>query len=355
MVLALSEGTPLRREHQASPMSCYGSRANCPINLQVIVNGFSAVFMDVAGAFNNIHHERLLHNMKKRKVPNFIVRWTESFLKERGTRLRFNRVESERICTNTGVPQGSPISPILYLLYNADLLDIPSTRGLSLGFIDDITYGVQGESDEENTKELRKMLMRAEKWREGHGARFETSKYVLIHFTKNRNRHTTARIDMGDTTIKPANEAKYLGVIFDRKLSFKHHIQDASKKGTSFALTMSRMAKHTWRAAYQQTRTLFTSVVTPRMDSYGTNPSKKGEALSGASTTNIESAQRTAMKAILVTFRTTATSALQIETSLPLTHLRLRNKVLQSWTRMRIAPETHPINAAIRRASTLQS
>src|SRR5579859_5532986 len=41
MVLALSEGTPLRREHQASPMSCYGSRANCPINLQVIVNGFS--------------------------------------------------------------------------------------------------------------------------------------------------------------------------------------------------------------------------------------------------------------------------------------------------------------------------
>jgi hypothetical protein len=41
MVLALSTGIPLRREHQASLMSCYGSRANCPINLQVIVNGFN--------------------------------------------------------------------------------------------------------------------------------------------------------------------------------------------------------------------------------------------------------------------------------------------------------------------------
>ena len=117
---------------------------------------YSTVFMDVEGAFNNIHHERLLHNMKKRKVPDFIVRWTESFLKERGTRVRFNGVESERICTNAGVPQGSPISPILYLFYNADLLDIPGTRGSSLGFIDDIAYGVQGESDEENAKELRK-------------------------------------------------------------------------------------------------------------------------------------------------------------------------------------------------------
>jgi len=56
---------------------------------------------------------------------------------------------------------------------------------------------------------------------------------------------------MGDTMIKSANKAKYLGVIFDHKLSFKHHIQYALKKGTSFALTMSRITKHTWGAAYQ--------------------------------------------------------------------------------------------------------
>jgi len=53
--------------------------------------------------------------------------------------------------------------------------------------------------------------------------------------------------------IKPANEAKYLEVIFDCKLSFKHHIQYATKKGTSLALAMSRIAKCMWGMAYQQT------------------------------------------------------------------------------------------------------
>ena len=45
---------------------------------------YLAVFIDVTGAFTNVHHERLLHNIKKRKVPNFIVRWTENFLQGRG-------------------------------------------------------------------------------------------------------------------------------------------------------------------------------------------------------------------------------------------------------------------------------
>ena len=105
----------------------------------------------------------------------------------KGHEMRFNGVESERIGTNVGVPQRLPISAILYLFYNVHLLDIPGTCGLSLGFIDDILYGFQGESDKENGKELRRMLIRAEKWREGHGVRFKTSKYVLLHFTKNRN------------------------------------------------------------------------------------------------------------------------------------------------------------------------
>jgi len=69
----------------------------------------------------------------------------------------------------------------------------------------------------------------------------------------------------------------------------------------------------------------------------------------------LESAQRVAMKAILGTFRTTPTSTLQSETTLMPTHLRLRYRVLQSWTRMQTAPQTHPINAAIQRAKSYQS
>jgi retron-type reverse transcriptase len=110
------------------------------------------VFMDVAGTFNNVHHTRLIDNMRKRRIPVHITKWVESFLKGRSTQLRFNGITSETIPTPAGTPQGSPLSPILYIYYNGDLLDITRRYPYchSLGFIDDIAYGIQGQSDDRN-------------------------------------------------------------------------------------------------------------------------------------------------------------------------------------------------------------
>jgi hypothetical protein len=62
---------------------------------------------------------------------------------------------------------------------------------MSLGFIDDIVYGVEGESDKQNVRKLKKLLQGAEEWRRKHGAQFERSKYVLVHFTRNTRQSTT--------------------------------------------------------------------------------------------------------------------------------------------------------------------
>jgi hypothetical protein len=167
---------------------------------------YAVIFMDIAGAFNNVHPERLLHDLRKRRIPEFIVRWVESFLSRRSTSLRFNGIDSEKIHIEASVPQGSPISPILYLFYNADLLKVPGKmesqgrKGTSWGFIDDIAYGIQGGSDEETARKLEETLRETEKWREKHGARFEPTKYILIHFTR-RKRTPTASITIANTTI----------------------------------------------------------------------------------------------------------------------------------------------------------
>jgi hypothetical protein len=102
------------------------------------------------------------------------------------------------------------------------------------------------------------MLGEAEKWRENYGARFEMSKYVLVHFTKRRAAEITTPIRITNTIIQPSQEAKYLGVIFDKQLRFKLHLQHATKKGAKFAHAMSRITKSTWGTSYQQTRRLFT-------------------------------------------------------------------------------------------------
>ena len=126
--------------------------------------------MDITRAFNNVHHERLTYNMRKRKIPKQITDWTSSFLTGRSTKLRFNDVTSESIPTQAEVPQESPLSPTLYMFYNGDLLDIPQPGELGLGFIDDIAFGVQGLTDIGNAEKIQERLKDAEEWRKRHGA-----------------------------------------------------------------------------------------------------------------------------------------------------------------------------------------
>ena len=73
----------------------------------------------------------------------------------------------QSIPTPAGIPQGSPLSPILYMYYNADLLEIPqqinqNMEDLSLGFINNITYGVVELTDEGNVDRLQTILASVE-------------------------------------------------------------------------------------------------------------------------------------------------------------------------------------------------
>ena len=130
--------------------------------------------------------------------------------------MRFNGITTDRIPTPTGIPQGSPLSPILYILYNSDLLDIPKReKQLGLGYIDYILYGVQNKMARGNTRELKQLFIKSEQWRQQVGAQFEKSKYVLIHFTRNPSAKVEASVTIGGTRIQPSTEGKYLGVIFD--------------------------------------------------------------------------------------------------------------------------------------------
>ena len=96
---------------------------------------YTAIFMEIAGAFNNVHHERLIHNLRKRRIPQKLTSWIASFLQDRSAQFQFNGAKSGRISTPAGVPQGSPLSSLLYMFYNADFLDIAQKhQAMSLGF-----------------------------------------------------------------------------------------------------------------------------------------------------------------------------------------------------------------------------
>jgi len=112
---------------------------------------------------------------------------------------------------------------------------------------------------------FRDHIPRKNKYRK-YGVQFEKSKYVLVHYTRNSRQETKAKVTVDGTTIEASNEARYLGVIFDKKLNFKSHLQHVIKKGTRAALALSGIAKSNWGVQYTHARKLFISVIAARTD-----------------------------------------------------------------------------------------
>ena len=107
--------------------------------------------LDVSGAFDRVSHTRLIHNLRKRRIPEWVAIWVADFLSDRETEIRLGDYTLESSRVFVGIPQGSRISPILYLFYNADLLDVCENAALRTsvtGFVDDINILTHGISTE---------------------------------------------------------------------------------------------------------------------------------------------------------------------------------------------------------------
>jgi DNA-binding transcriptional regulator YiaG len=194
----------------------------------------SVLFLDVSGAFDHVSHERLLHNLRKRGIDSDTVGWIASFLSERTTAIRMGELESEEYRVNVGIPQGSPLSPILYLFYNADLLEIAGGRDVqTAGWIDDVYFFTRSLSAERNCRNLEQAHRRAENWARTHGSSFSPSKYQPIHFTRSRTRFSvTETVRIEDTVVQPARFATYLGITLDQALRWEEQIRHVQNKAT---------------------------------------------------------------------------------------------------------------------------
>jgi len=116
----------------------------------------SLVSFDVQGAFNGVHPSVLAERLCERRIPGDLVAWVESFCNRRKASVVVSDHESAvQEIEHAGIPQGSPLSPILYVFYNATLVQGPINKSEgSIGFIDDYNAWVAGPSAAENTRKL---------------------------------------------------------------------------------------------------------------------------------------------------------------------------------------------------------
>ncbi|KID81061.1 Endonuclease/exonuclease/phosphatase [Metarhizium guizhouense ARSEF 977] len=224
----------------------------------------SLVSFDVKGAYNGVFKERLLQRLAARGLPDELVRWVDAFCSGRTASIVVNGYcSSQRPLPQAGLPQGSPLSPILFLFFNADLVQTSiSTSGGAIAFVDDYSAWVTGVTAEANQEGIQAIINRALAWERRSGATFECKKTAIIHFTRTARRLSPMAFVIKGQTVRPKETAKVLGVVLDTGLRYKQHIAEAAAKGLSAAMQLKRLRGLSPRVARQ----LFTAAVAPAMD-----------------------------------------------------------------------------------------
>ena len=214
------------------------------------------LFLDVEGAFPNPVTARLLYNMRMRQVLEEYVLFIGHLLTNRCTRLKFDGFTSGWVYVDNGIVQGDPLSMILYLFYNLDLLTDVGRTEMKVGYMDNVNFFAEGPTFDDAYAALGDMMMcdgGGLDWSRNHNSKFEMSKLTLVGFSRQCIQDlahpgkmiTEPRpsLSPGDTVIQPAVSHKFVRVVFDQELIWGMQAEQVVTKATKWVLATQCLAR----------------------------------------------------------------------------------------------------------------
>jgi hypothetical protein len=299
----------------------------------------SLLQLDIKGAFDTVNHTRLLHILAEKGYPIWFVRWISSFLEDRSVRLHFDGATASPRTLTTGVPQGSPLSPILFLLYISTLYEELERDGLIIvGFADDTNLLVASRDVAENCRRLGRAYQTCEAWASRHGMVFEPGKSELIHFTR-EHAASQQRIRLGDAEVAPKESTRFLGVWLDRKLRWRAHLKKLQAKLATQTVALTRLAASAWGVSFEKAREVYTKVIRSAI-AYGAsvwhNPTASGGVAKGLAR-SLLAAQSKGLRAVAGAYKATPIHTLERETNVPPLDLYLNKRLADFEQRLEIS------------------
>ena len=301
----------------------------------------SALFLNVKGAFDHVSLNQLLKVMKRLHLPQIVLRWVQCFLTNRSITLAFDGERNQSQSVNSGISQGSPISPMLFLIYIRFLFTKINNKHTQLklpSYIDDVAIIVEGKTAKENSKTLELVTKTAFQWAEDNAVTFDDSKSELIHFQRGNKATFTVTLP-NKTVIQPSETVRWLGVWFDTKMSFKTHVQKKIASATRTLHLLHRLMNSEWGLSMSAGKQLYSACITSISD-YGSpiwwNQQKNFEKL-------FQKLQNSATKKILEAFRSSPSAALELESAILPPKLRLDKTSELYALRIATLSENHPI------------
>ena len=348
--------------HPILPSHQFGSRSHhCAVDAALAVVhtaqlalkqklACSLLLFDIQGFFDNIHVERLCHLFTIFGFPPSLTEWLRSFLSDRMVHIQVNSFLSEAVPLSHGIPQGSPLSPILSAIYTAPLL-LSSQQSLGRDiymYVDDGAIITTGHTRRHAARLAAVGLEHVTGWLARNGLRIAPDKTEFMSFTPRRwstdlygAPFTTLdlRTPFAEFSVPVSHSIRYLGIFLDDKLNWSHHIATLAARTRSTILALGVLGNSIRGISFGNWRRVFHSIILPTL-TYGaalwyTGTSQKG--LTGP----LQIAQNDALRKMCGVFRTTPTAPLHHVTNiLPITY-RLRIARDQFLARVRTLPPSH--------------
>ena len=217
------------------------------------------VFLDFAKAFDTVNHKILLGKLHHYGIRGIALQLIESYLTDREQCVQVNDMLSEYEGVLHGVPQGSILGPLFFLLYINDIA--LSSKKLSFYLFADDTTILHSEKDIDTLeKTINDELVHVSDWLTANKLSLNVKKSnVLLFRTKNSPINRKIRIKINGIDAEEKEDAKYLGVMVDNKLSYLSHINHVKSKLTKGNAILAKvrhyvpenLLKNTYHAHFQ--------------------------------------------------------------------------------------------------------
>lgn len=225
--------------------------SNCEAAVQYVLNDWkectdkgmnvAIVLLDLQRAFETISREILLHKLRKYGFADTVLKWVQNYLKDRKQKVKCEDGISVERDIEVGVPQGSILGPLLFLLYINDLGKWLDKCKYHM-FADDTIVYLSMENQNELVNQVNKELTVLNDWFNANKLKVNINKTKCLWVGKERPSNLNIKIDKDK--IQEVETAKYLGVFIDNKLNFKPHIDYVCKKISKKLGVLARVGKH---------------------------------------------------------------------------------------------------------------
>ena len=186
------------------------------------------IFCDISEAFDRVWHAGLVHKLQAAEISGSLLQWLINYLSNRKQRVVLPGVQSKRNFIYAGVPQGSILGPLLFLLYKYDIVvDIRSSIRL---FADDTSLYIIVDNPDHAAQLLNADQEKITKWAETWLVKFNPGKTESLLISRKTSGPTHPPVFMLNQEINEVDKHKYLGIVLSDDCSWHHHINYIKEK-----------------------------------------------------------------------------------------------------------------------------